>query len=234
MHPRVILVRAVYLILAIVVALYGLSVFKKIQRRGEVVTQLRAIASESSYFHQFYAEDARKALVRAVGLLAEAKALGLEPSATLDRALGLEKGMLDEKDPKESADPKVLLVFDSLHANFVNLEKLGYGTDLQTVRALKSGELPPLPAGPHAGRRAEILPVIDPALSPGLEKVLANLSIRPPGRGDAPRSDVETAAAKQLAGRLAAAGVIEHDVSERIAEALTAPDNEEPPTPPGP
>lgn len=223
MHPRDIVVRAIYLIIAVVIILFGFSIFKKVQRRAAIVSQLRALTSESSYFHQFYAEDARKTLVKAIGLLSEAKQLGLDPDETLNRALDLQKGMFDEKDPKEDADPKTLLILDSLHDNFVNAMKLGYESDFHTVTEMKSGELPPIPDGPQAGRRAVIATVIDPALSPGLEKVVANLTIRPPGDETARRNDVETAAAKQLAGRLASAGVIEHDVSERIAEALSAP-----------
>ena len=99
-------------------------------------------------------------------------------------------------------------------------------SDFPTVSEMKSGELPPIPSGPQAGRRAVIATVIDPALSPGLEKVVANLTIRPPTETGTERNDVETAAAKQLAGRLASAGVIERGVSDRITEALSAPKSE--------
>lgn len=220
---RNIVVRAVYLIAALVILLFGFSFYKKTQRRTAVVSDLRALTSDSSYFHQFYPEDARKALVRAMGLLADGERLGLTPEDTIERALDLQKGVFDERDPKQDADPKTLLVLDSLQDNYANTMKLGYSADHQTVTTLKTGELPTIPSGPQAGRRPVIAPIIDPALSPGLDKVVANLSIRPPGQDGSKRSDVEIAAAKQLAGRFASAGVIEREVGERIHKALSAP-----------
>ena len=63
--------------------------------------------------------------------------------------------------------------------------------------------------------------IIDPSLSPGIDKVMANLEIRPPKAKGLPMSDVEIAAAKQLAASLALAGVIEESAERRISDSLT-------------
>nr|MCU0780433.1 hypothetical protein [Akkermansiaceae bacterium] len=90
------------------------------------------------------------------------------------------------------------------------------------------GVLPPIPSGPHRGQRPELVMLIPPELSPGIDRVMANLEIRPPRDGVAPRTDTEIALARQLAHDLAMAGVIEDAALERIlaglAEAAPAPD----------
>lgn len=220
---QTIVVRAIYLIVALVALLFGFSQYKKIQRHSALVSELRLLTSDSSYFQQFYPADARKTLVRAIGLIAEAKNLGRDPHETIDRALGLRKPMFDDRDPKENASRKTLLVLDSLRDNYAHAAKLGFVDDHKSVTTMKSGELPPILSGPQAGSRAAIVPIIDPALSPGLDKVVANLAIRPPGAADATTDDVQTAAAKQLAGRLAAAGVIEQEVADAIILSLPSP-----------
>jgi len=60
--------------------------------------------------------------------------------------------------------------------------------------------------------------IIDPALSPGMEKIVPNLELRLPSKVEAPPSDLEIAAAKSLASDLYSARVIEHDAEARIAE----------------
>jgi hypothetical protein len=74
-----------------------------------------------------------------------------------------------------------------------------------------------------AGKKPVIANLIDPAVSPGIDKVIANLEIRPPQAESRVPSDIEIAAAKQLARDLADAKIIEEPVRDRIIEKLSSP-----------
>jgi len=228
--PRYILTRAAWLIALVVVLLYGISFVKRHQRQSNIVAELKLISSESSFFKQFYPEDARKALVRAVALLAEANELGQPPQATIDRILGLEKKYFAMDDDRREPPPRDQLIRASLQANYENFLKLGYTPDFHTLAAMKEGMLPPIPAGPQAGKKAVVVAIIDPALSPGIDTVIANLEIRPPQSDERVRTDVEITQARHLARALVDARVIEEAVRERILESLS-PAAEIPPPP---
>lgn len=226
--PRYILTRAIFIIAALVVVLFGLSYFKKKQRQTAIITQLKSLASESSYFNQFYAEEAQKTLIKAIALLAEAKQVGIPPQTALDRSLGIEGNIFatDTKAPEPT--PRQMLIRNNLNANYENFNKLGYTADFITLQTMKEGILPSIPSGPQAGKKPVIATVIDPSLSPGLDKVIANLVIRPADSEGPSASDIQIAAAKQLARDLHQANLIEEPVKERILKALTPPV----PTPP--
>ena len=218
---RYILTRAIGVILVIVVALYALGYVKKRNKKTALVAELKSLSSDSSFFRQFYAEDAKKSLVKAVGVIAEAKNIGLEPDEAINRGLGIEEKyfLLDEE---RGAPPvKESLVRSTLRSNYENFRKLGYEADFHTLKMMRDGELPPVRTGPQAGSKAEVGTIIDPSLSPGLDKVMANLEIRPPRDKALPMTDVEIAAAKLLATSLAAAGIIEESAEKRIVESLT-------------
>lgn len=108
---RYILTRAAAVILAIVVALYAVSYVKKRNKQAATVVELKSLSSDSSFFRQFYAEDARKNLIWAVGLIAEANDLGLSPDTTINRGLGIEDKYFamseDRKGPPAAELPQV-------------------------------------------------------------------------------------------------------------------------------
>jgi hypothetical protein len=85
---------------------------------------------------------------------------------------------------------------------------------------MKEGDLVSIPEGPFAGQKPVIRTLIPEAASPGIEKVIANLELAPPGTGEAPLTDLQTAAAKQLARNLVYARLIEEPVADRIVEHL--------------
>lgn len=211
----------------LVIGLVASSYYKKNRRQAAILDELKAISGDSSFYQQFYAADARKSLVRAVGLIAEANALGTPPETTISRSLGLKRGMFDEV-IREDLPARQQLIRDCLRGNYASFRKLGYQADSATLTALKAGELPPIPAGPNAGSRPVIAHLIDPAIAPGLDKVIANLEIRPPPADDAKPNDVEIAVAKRLARELVDANVIEEAACDRILKSLSAP----PPAPP--
>jgi hypothetical protein len=218
---RYILSRAVFLIVAVIAILSGVSFYKKKQRETAVISQLKSIASDSSYFQQFYAEDAKKTLVKGIGLIAEANQLGIPPEKSINRSIGIvDKTMFDDL-KEEEPDAKAQIVRASLSANYENFNKLGYKADFQTLSSMREGALPPIPSGPEAGKTPVIATIIDPELSPGIDRVLANLEIRPPQVDKRPPSDVEIAAAKRLASALAEAHIIEAPVRDKIVQKLT-------------
>ena len=219
--PRYIITRALFLVAALVAILYGVSFIKKYQRRSAIVAELKLITADSSFFQQFYAEDAQKTLVKAIALIAEAKDLGLSPESTIDQVLNVNHKLFDSDDEKDEPAPRVKIIGASLRANFQNFLKLGYQSDYQTLSTMKSGELPSIPGGPESGKRPVIGTLINPSLSPGIERVIANLEIRPPQSEGRPATDIEIAAAKQLARDLYAAKLIEEAARDRILEKLT-------------
>lgn len=218
---RYILTRAATAILLIVAVLYGIGMLKKKQRKDAIISDLKSVCSDSSYFSQFHAADARKALVRGVGLIAEAKQHGLDPDEAINGGLGIKAKYFTVDKAEEGAPIRESIIRSCLRANYENFLKLGYTPDFHTLQGMKDGELPPVRTGPSAGSRAEIGTIIDVALSPGLDRVIANLEIRPPRKPDTPMTDVEIARAKQLAKNLSDAGVIEIAAAERIIESLT-------------
>lgn len=218
--PVYILSRAVFLIILLVAALLGFSFLKKKQRQEAVFAELRSITSDSKFFNQFYAEDARKSLIKAIGLIAEANATGVPAETTLDRAFGIKQDFFKNEFEARDVPAREKIIRTCLESNYDNLIKLGYKNDFQTITALKSGELPSIPEGPSAGSKPEIAMLIDPAISPGLEKVIANLEIRPPSEKGQKPTDIQIAAAKQLARELAEAGVIEDRVKDKIIAAI--------------
>lgn len=221
--PRYILTRAAFLIAAAVVVLFGISFVKKKQRQAAIIAELKSLASESSYFQQFYAADAEKSLVKAVALIAEINQLGVAPEISIDRSLGLETKFIKSDGDPDGPTPRQSIIRASLRANYENFLKLGYKADYRTLTFMKDGMLPPIPSGPGSGNTAVVAPLIDPTASPGMDKVIANLVIRPPLRENPVASDVEIAAAKQLARDLSDAAVIEEAVRDRILEKLSKP-----------
>lgn len=229
MELRYILTRAATAIVLIIAILYGIGMLKKKQRKDAIIADLKSVCSDSSFFRQFHAEDARKTLVRGVGLIAEAKQLGVDPDKIIDGGLGIKEKYFAMDEDDEGVPIRESIIRSCLRANYENFLKLGYTPDFHTLQGMKEGELPPVRTGPSAGSRAEIGTIIDAKLSPGLDRVVANLEIRPPKKPGAPMTDVEIATAKQLAQNLSDAGVIEKASADRIIESLTPKPPEEAP-----
>lgn len=221
--PRYIITRAAFLLALLVAVLSGFSFFKKQQRQSAIIADLQSITSDSSFFKQFYAEDARKSLVRAIGLIAEANSLGVPPDKAIDRGMGIKPQFFENDAEKDEPPAREKIIRSCLRSNYENFLKLGYKPDFHTLEAMKRGELPPIPEGPQSGKTPEIANLISPVISPGMEKVLANLEIRPPQGESQKPTDIQIAAAKQLARDLSDAQLIEEPVRDRIIEGLSKP-----------
>ena len=226
--PQYILSRAAFFIALLVAVLFGVSFVKKKQRESAIITELESITSDSSFFHQFYPDAARKSLVRAVGLIGEATTLGVTPLAAINRGMGIKPKFFENDARHEEPKPREKIIRECLLANYENFLKLGYKADYQTLDALKDGELPPIPTGPQAGKKPVIATLISPTLAAGMDKVIANLEIRPPQSDDHQPTTLEIATAKQLAADLTEGQFIEESVRDKIYKALTTP---EPPAP---
>jgi hypothetical protein len=219
--PRYILTRAAFIIAAMVAVLFVWGFIKKKQRQSAITAELQSITSDSSFFQQFYPEAARKSLVRAIGLIAEANTLGLTPDTAIDRGLGIKEKFFENELEEYDIPVREKIIRTSLRSNYENFLKLGFKADFQTIAAMKEGELPAIPSGPQAGRKPEIANLIDPAISQGMEKVIANLEIRPPNPDNHKPTVIEIASAKQLARDLSDARIIEESVRDRILEGLS-------------
>lgn len=235
-HISDILRYALLLAVAGIATLFGLSVMRKHREHKALVGEVRSVLSESSFYRQFYADDARRTLLRAMFLLRQAAAKGKDPARLLDEALGVRGASLLDR-TSEAGDqhlgPAQQLAVASLLANYENCRKLGLLDDDEALTDLGRGDLPEIREGPARGRRAEIHTVIDATLSPGIDRVLANLEIGPPKTpGHAP-GDVELAAARRLARDLENAGVIDDGALKRILAHFDglAPKPPPPPTP---
>jgi hypothetical protein len=222
-NPRYIVTRTVFIIVALFGVLYAISFIKKKQRQSAIIAELKSISSDSSFFKQFNPEDAQKSLVRAVALIAEAKQLGIAPEKAIDRGLGIEDVFFkSDTDPYEPT-AREKIIRNSLGGNYENFLKLGYQADFHTLESMREGNLPTLTEGLWAGKKPVIATLIGPSISPGIDKVIANLEIRPPQTESHAPTDIEVAAAKQLARDLADAKIIEEPVRDRILAKLSEP-----------
>ena len=217
---RYILFRAISVILVVVVVLYGVSFIKKKNRRDAIVAELREISSESAYFSQFSAEDAEKSMIKAVGLVAEAKNTGMDPEDAIKRSLGIKVKYFQMEDDKDGPNVRQGIIINSLKTNYENFLKFGYEADFHTLESMEEGKLPPVRKGARAGMKPEIDYIIDPALSPGIDKVMANLLIQPSRSDKTELTDVEIAVAKNLVTKLSNGDVIDRVAEKRILDEL--------------
>ena len=121
--------------------------------------------------------------------------------------------------------------------NYENCRKLGLFTRRDAAAVLRTGELPAIEQGPATGQQPVIARILDPSFAPGLDKVVANLEIRPPDEPPAADGIPRDAAARKLARSLAEEGVIDTDAVRRIEAALKgepAKPQEPPPKPAAP
>lgn len=206
------------LIIIIVVGLFATSLLRKRRESNALLNEMRSVISESSYYHQFYEADARRTLLRAMHLIQQAEQRGKDPSQFLNEVLGVGGDSWFERgdDRHRSITRSQSLADETLRANYEHCRKLGLLGDDDALEDLAEGELPVIISGPAAGQRLTIITVIDPELSPGIEKVIANLRISPPKDPAQKLGDVEIAAARRLARDLEYAGIIDSEALKRI------------------
>ncbi len=219
MDPRITeTLRYVVITLAVAaVAMTGYKVVRKYRDNGRRVDELRSLTTQSSFYRQFYAEAADHALLQAMAVIHECEMDGLAPQDLLDKCFSASKSPLALDANQRPADEQ--LVRRTLTDNYENCRKLGLFAKRESSQRMRQGELPSITNGPSAGDTPVVARILDPSIAPGLDKVLANLEIRPPGTSRA-KNDVERTAANQLTRDLADAGIIDAPAAARIRAAL--------------
>lgn len=207
----------------LILLIFGMKWWGKQRTQKEIVTELRALTSDSSSFEQFNAQDTRKTLFRTLYQLhlAENK-LDLTPDVTLGKVFKIPKkdGFMSNSDSSRSRrlSPGEELVRDSLMRNFEKSNRLGVFNDSIGLESLKKGEAPQITTGSFAGRWIEVGFIIDPKVSPGIEKIVPNLVVGPPTDKEKPAipTEFDVARAKQLANALNNANQLEREALSRI------------------
>lgn len=224
MDPRILdILRYILLLVVLLVGfMFGLKHYNRYEERKAIVAELQSATSDSSFYRQFEAEDAEKTLLQCVVLIHRAGELGLTPTELFDRVYQ-RKGSDNFGGYSTPEYPtKEKLVRDSLISAYQACERLDI-LDSGSLRELKEGRMPI-----HVSETPVIVPLIDPQLSPGLEKIIPNLEILPADRAGKKRelTSIEVSAARRLARDLASAGLIERSLADQITEHYTTPEKE--------
>lgn len=214
MDPRVAttLKLAIFAILALVVFSFASKHYKNFKRKEALVAEMRTLVSEASFYRSLTEADARGVLLKGIAKVEEARSLGLEPSDYLDLVFKQDKSKDALADEFEDRPARQKLAQDTLlraHQHAVQLKLL------ETPEArldLADGKMPDVTPKPV------IAHTIDPTVSPGLEKVVPNLELVPGDKKKEAPTDLEIAAARNLAADLYSAQIIDREAEKRITE----------------
>lgn len=204
-------------------SMFALKHYRIYQQKEEIVTELQGLTSDSSFYRQFEVKGAKEALLRSVALVHEADTLGLTQIELLDRMFQRNQSAFGESETKNGDYPlKEKLVRNTLTNAYDAAKRLEI-LDTISMQDLKEGRMPVTSMGAPV-----ILPLIDPRISPGLEKIIPNLEILPADRAGKQRrlTSIEIAAARNLARDLSYAGLIESNVADNIINHYETPKQE--------
>ena len=199
-----------------IIAIFCFSLFSKYQKRTKreaaLVGEMRTLVSEASFYRAISENDARATLLRGISLLEDAKAIGLAPPDFFD--VVFKKGKKDKLSMNEFEDypSREKLARETFIRAYQHATQLGLLAGPDEIEALKEGKLPVV------SPKATIVTVIDPAVSPGLEKVVPNLEFRLADQTVETPSDVDIAAARNLATDLYSAQIIDREAEARISQ----------------
>jgi hypothetical protein len=212
MDPRVsaILKWALYALVAFMTFIYVSRHHKRSTRKDEIVTDMRALVSEASFYRAVTEKDARTTFLRGISLLYDAKQLGMDPPAVFDGVFKKDKDKSGGGGEFEDYPTREKLARETLDRAYVHAEQLGLLAGPEEVAALRQGELPGTPV------RSAIICVIDPAIAPGLEKVVPNFELRPLDNKNAAPNDTDIAAARNLATALVSSQIIDRETETKI------------------
>ncbi len=214
MDPRAatLLKWAIFLVIAVFAVGYGSKHYKKHARKEALVAEMRTAVSEASFYRSITEEGARGVLLSGVAKIEEAKTLGLEPSAYFDRVFKHESGKKIDGDEFHDYPAREKLARETLLRAHQHAIELGLLATPENRKSMAAGEMPEVEAKPV------IACIIDTTISPGIEKVVPNLELRPSAAKTGPRTDLEIAAGRNLAGDLYSAQIIDREAEARISE----------------
>ena len=214
MDPRVatLLKWAIFGMFAIFAFGYGSKAYKKHARKDVLVAELRTAVSEASFYRSISEESARSVLLGSVAKIEEAKTLGLEPSAYFDRVFKRDDGKKTDGDEFADYPAREKLARETLLRAHQHAVELGLLATPDARKEMAAGKMPEVESKPV------IACIIEPSISPGLEKVVPNLELRSGKAKTGPPTDIEIAAARNLAGDLYSAQIIDKEAEARISE----------------
>ena len=219
MDPRVAttLKLAIFAILALVALSFGSKHYKKFNRKAALVDEMRTLVSEASFYRSLTEADARAVLLKGVAKIEEAKLLGMEPTAYFDRVFKREASKDDASDEFEDYPAREKLARETLLRAHQHAVQLKLVETPEARKELEEGKLPDVTPKPV------LTFLIDPAISPGLEKVVPNLDLLPGDlKKDAP-TDLDIAVARNLAMDLYSSQIIDREAEKRITEHFRPP-----------
>lgn len=215
MDPRLadILRHAVVVIILLVLALIGFKQYQRHAEKRRLVAEMRTDISDASFYRSLSAEEARRTFLRSIARIDRAARLGLEPPVFFDRVFDRKERNKIAISEDSGYPTREKLVRTSLQRAHQHARQLGLLDREEYLQDLEQGEIPPVEPKPVIGA------LIDPALSPGLEKVVPNFELRPAPKGpDYKPTDLEIAAARELIRDLADANLIEDAAAKRLLE----------------
>jgi len=165
----------------------------------------------------FGSDNSTRQIVEVARAFEEANSLGMEPSQYFDLVFKREKGKDEASDEFEDFPAREKLARETLlraHQRAVQLKLIETPEALQE---LTQGNMPDIAPKPV------IAFIIDPAISPGLEKVVPNFDILPGDLKKEAPTDLEIAVARNLAGDLYSAQIIDRDAEKRITAHFRPP-----------
>ena len=193
--------------------IFGSKHYKKHARKEALVTEMRTVVSDASFYRSLTPKDAHATFLKSIALIDEAKSLGVEPPVFFDLVFERESGKSKLGTDYDDYPARERLARETLLRGYQHAGQFALLGKPENRAMLAKGELPdgdPRPAIAH---------IIDPAVSPGLEKIVPNLELRPVKAAAAGEpTDLEVAAAKNLATELCSANVIEYKAEKRIVD----------------
>jgi Tfp pilus assembly major pilin PilA len=216
MDPKVIDTLRHVFVLAVLLAIgiFGYKQYKKYDARKQVVSAMRADISDVNFYRALRESDAQATFLRCIGRVQRAQQLGMEQNdfmnAVFDRKKDSDAGIEETLD---GTPTKEKLVRICVKSGWQTAKLLNMFDEPDAVSTLLTGEMPIMSPAPVLSH------IVDPALSPGLEKVVPNFELLPEARKpNALPTDIEVNATRQLINDLADAGIIDHYAQKRIID----------------
>jgi hypothetical protein len=206
----------------VAIAVVGLKAWNKHKLEKQIVSELRDLAHPTTSFEAAYDTEATSSLFKSMALLHKIKAeLNKEPNEILREVFhGSDEGALFgkmESGSNASPDPQAEVIGKGLLRNYQHCRTLGIFSDSENLRSLMVGKTPIIKLGPDSNSKATIRYIIDPGVSPGAERIIPNMIISPPNRGEGDKpTDMQISQAKEFVRALYDARVIERDTGDRL------------------
>jgi hypothetical protein len=216
MDPRVasILKFALFAAIALFVGGFIMKHVNRNKKTEKLAAEMRTLVSDTNFYQSPTAEAAHATLYKGIALLVDAKKLGLEPGDYFKEVFPHDKkdkvGLDDDYEDYPALEK---LARDTYERAYHKAELFGMLDTPAKVNELREGKMPddviPKPV---------VACIIDPQLSPGMEKIVPNLDLRPAGTKQTEPTDLETAIAKNLCSDLYSARKITSEADSRISK----------------